>query len=132
MILSGLAVTGGFYGAALAESYIWPDWHGAAAMRVPVLGPIVALTRIPCSYNQSSGDATVTVQEPNCGTGDEVVRAILASVTLLGQLGGLALIAEGLMMPTSETVEVGSTEVTVVAAPVVGPDQVGVGVSGSF
>jgi len=140
--LTGLLLTGAFYGVSLASSFAWSDWQGAPAARVPLLGPFFALGAVSCSYdnpnynpNGPDDDTNLrTSLEPGCDTGDEVFRGILAGLSAVGQIGGMALIAEGLLMPTVEPVSSGvnSSGFRAVATPVITPSTIGFSFSGSF
>jgi len=142
VILTGLLLTGAFYGVSLASSFAWKDWQGAPAARVPVVGPFFALGKVSCSYdnpdydpNGPEDDTNLSVSmEPGCDTGDEVFRAILAGFSAVGQIGGLALLAEGLLMPTAEPVSSGakSSGFSATALPVITPSTLGLSFTGTF
>lgn len=142
VILTGLLLTGAFYGVSLASSFAWSDWQGAPAARVPVVGPFFAIGRFSCSYDNPDYDPNgpddetnlPTSMEPGCDTGDEVFRAILAGFSAVGQIGGLALLAEGLLMPTAEPISSGSKSsgFRAAAVPVVTPSSIGLSFTGTF
>ena len=43
VLLVGLALTAGWYGASVGTSYLWPDAPNARDLRLPVVGPWLAL-----------------------------------------------------------------------------------------
>ena len=88
-IVVGAALTAGWYGASVGTSYLWPDAPNAKDLRLPVVGPWMALGNVGC------GDA-----EPGCSTGTVIARTVLGVVSGVGQAGGLFAILEGLLMDT--------------------------------
>ncbi|HEY4157754.1 MAG TPA: hypothetical protein VGM29_06635 [Polyangiaceae bacterium] len=89
-VLVGSAVTAGWYGLALGSSFLWPDAVGAHDLRIPVAGPWMALSHTGCGHVS------------DCSTVVVVLRAIATSLDAVGQAGGLAVIGEGLFLPTRE------------------------------
>jgi hypothetical protein len=92
VILVGVALTAGWYGAAIGTSYLWPDASNASDLRLPVIGPWKALGNTGCG-SQESGCTTLTV----------VGRTALAVVSGVGQAGGLFAIVEGILMDTGSS-----------------------------
>lgn len=88
LLLGGAATVAGFYALGLGTSLLFPDAPNADALRIPVAGPFIALTDIGCGP-----------QEAECETVFVVARTIVASLSALGQAGGLALMIEGLFVP---------------------------------
>lgn len=91
-IVVGAALTAGWYGASVGASYLWPDAPNAKDLRLPVVGPWMALGNVGC------GDA-----ESGCSTGTVIARTVLGVVSGVGQAGGLLAILEGLLMDTGST-----------------------------
>jgi len=89
--LAGLSTTALSYGAALGMSFIYPDSPGAHDLRVPVVGPWIALAHNGCA----SG-------EPDCNDLVVILRAVLTAIDGVVQAGGLAIAVEGLLMPTQQ------------------------------
>jgi hypothetical protein len=89
--LTGVGTTAFWYGAATGFSYLWPDAPGAADLRVPVIGPWRALAHNGCAAD-----------EPDCDGFGVVLRTILTTIDGVGQAAGLAILAEGLFLPTQE------------------------------
>ena len=89
LALTGVAVFAGWYGAAIGESFLWPDAPEANKLRIPVVGPWLTLAHAGCSSS-----------EANCSDVIAVFRAILAGVTAIGQVGGLAVLGEAAFLPT--------------------------------
>jgi hypothetical protein len=125
---AGLAITAGFYGAAVGASYMWPNSPGAEELRVPVAGPWMALAQTGCPD-----------QDPNCQTFIVVIRAVLTTLDGIAQVGGLGVAVESVFMPTrnrraTETQAFRPTkERRVRAVPfATGRDAVGVGIVGRF
>jgi hypothetical protein len=97
-ILVGAALTVGWYGAAVGTSYLWPDAANASDLRLPVVGPWMALTDVGCSSAESS-----------CTTVTVIARTTLAVVSGIGQAGGLFAVVEGLFMDTRSDAPAAST-----------------------
>jgi len=92
VILVGAALAAGWYGAAVGTSYLWPDAPNAKDLRLPVVGPWLALGDVGCGSGES-----------NCTTAPLVLRTALAVVSGVGQAGGLLAIVEGLLMDTGSS-----------------------------
>jgi hypothetical protein len=88
LALTGVGITAGFYGAAVATSLIWNRGPWAEEIRIPIVGPWMAMPYFKC------GDA-----EPNCGTALVIVRGVLAGIDGIGQAGGLFVALESLFLP---------------------------------
>jgi hypothetical protein len=89
LALTGVAITGAWYAGALGASFAWQNGPWAPSMRIPVVGPWLAMPHFGC------GDG-----ELNCGTALVVVRGILAGMDGIGQAGGLFIALESLFLPT--------------------------------
>jgi hypothetical protein len=124
LILTGVGLTVGWYGAGVGVSYLWPDAPNSSDLRLPVVGPWLAL-----------GDVGCGPEESGCSTGIVVARTALAIVSGVGQAGGLFAIVEGLFMDTASSgpppakAEVGPS---FSAAPVVTANGAGVEFFGRF
>jgi hypothetical protein len=92
VILVGAALTAGWYGAAVGTSYLWPNAPNAKDLRLPVVGPWLALGDVGCGSRESS-----------CSTVPLVLRTALTVVSGVGQAGGLFAIVEGLLMDTGSS-----------------------------
>lgn len=92
LLLTGAVVTGVWYGAAVGTSYLWSDSDGARYLRIPIVGPTMALTKTGC------GD-----RERGCGTFTVVLRTLFTTLSAVGQVGGLAAIGEALLFPSTPT-----------------------------
>jgi hypothetical protein len=90
LLLLGAATTTAWYSLALVPSLIWRDFPGSRDLRAPVAGPWMALADTGCPD-----------ENPDCSKVWVVVRAILIGVDGVGQAGGLAVMAEAALMPTS-------------------------------
>jgi hypothetical protein len=90
VVVAGLGTTAAFYGAAVGSSYIFTDTPGINQMRVPVVGPWLAIGNGGCP----AGD--------DCSTALAVVRIVLTALDGAAQAGGLAVALEGMFMPTQE------------------------------
>ena len=88
-ILVGVALTAGWYGASVGTSYLWPDAPNSKDLRLPVVGPWMALGDVGCGSDESG-----------CSTGTVIARTTLAVVSGIGQAGGLFAILEGIFMYT--------------------------------
>lgn len=122
LALTGSAVFVGWYGVALGWSYLEPDAPGATDLRIPVVGPWMAVGQAGCSKGN-----------PDCSTAWVVVRAILQAMDGVGQAGGLAVIGESLFLPTREPVRARtSVAPSLRPVPFVAGDALGFGFHGSF
>lgn len=92
VILVGAALAAGWYGAAVGTSYLWPDAPNAKDLRLPVVGPWLALGDVGCGSNES-----------NCSTAPVIIRTVFAVASGVGQAGGLFAIIEGLLMDTGSS-----------------------------
>lgn|GEM_PF-1259853 len=92
VLLTGALFTTAFYAPVLGASYLWPDHKGTAQMRIPVVGPWIALGRTQlCSdrpYN------------PDCSDFIQVLGAVLLAFDGIGQAGGVGIMLQGLFMNT--------------------------------
>lgn len=122
--LAGGAIFLGWYGGALASSFIWSDEPGLKDLRYPVVGPWLSLR----DANSCSGG--------ECSTGTVVARVALTIVDGIGQLGGLGALVEGLCMPKEGPAAsrvVSTREERVHAAPfLTGRGDMGLSVWGAF
>ncbi|HHH11377.1 MAG TPA: hypothetical protein ENK23_04815 [Sorangium sp.] len=119
LVLGGTAVLATAYGLGVLTSQLWDDVPGSESMVIPFAGPWLALANNDCSPDT-----------PDCGAMVHV-RGVLLVVDALAQLGGLALIGEGLLM-TTEADSAAPPEAAWSVAPSVSPSHAGVAVSGSF
>lgn len=86
----GLGSTLVWYGGAAGASYLWPDAPGAHDLRIPVAGPWLALGHTGCADNN-----------PDCSTFSIIARLVGTALDGVGQVGGVALMAEALFLPTA-------------------------------
>ncbi len=127
VLLTGFALTAGWYGASVGTSYLWSDAPNAKDLRLPVVGPWMAL-----------GDAGCGGSESGCSTPLVIFRTAIAIVSGVGQIGGLFGITEGLLMDTGSTTpsaqarDFSAARVTATAVPVLLPDGALVEISGRF
>lgn len=89
LLLTGAGLTLGWYGIALGTSYLYPNAPNARDLRLPVVGPWMALDGVRCG----SG-------ERNCRDAVLVIRTALAVLSGVGQAGGLLGVVEGLFLPS--------------------------------
>jgi hypothetical protein len=123
-LLAGAAVTAGSYGLAVGASYLFSDMRGAKDLRIPIAGPWMALAQTGCP----SGD-------PDCSLVPLVLGAIFQVVDGVTQVGGLAIIGEGLFLKTSSSRSAPrkARGPSVRAVPIdFGPGSAGVGFVGTF
>lgn len=122
-IVAGTAVTLGSYGLAFGSSYLFSDARGAKDLRIPIAGPWLALAKTGCP----EGD-------PNCSVVPLVLGAILEVIGGVTQVGGLAIIGEGLFLNTSSARPAPkAASLTLRAMPMdFGAGSAGLGVVGSF
>jgi hypothetical protein len=124
-VIAGAATTLVWYGVAVGHSYLWSDNPGAEELRLPVVGPWLSLGQTGCPDD-----------EPDCSTVLVVVQAVLTTLSGVGQAGGLAIIGEGLFVPTRSESKSQSSKPTELRASVQpftpGRDGVGLGLVGTF
>jgi hypothetical protein len=126
VLFTGLAVTGISYGLALGASYVWPDGRTSEELRVPIVGPWMAIADTGCPEDQT-----------DCSTVLLVVGAVFTGIDGVLQAGGLGIALESAFMPTSSGAkrEKRATSLTPSIRPVpyvAGRDGVGLGVVGTF
>jgi hypothetical protein len=122
LAITGSAVLVGWYGLALGASYLEPDAPGASDLRIPIVGPWMAVGQAGCSKGN-----------PDCSTAWVVIRAILQAMDGVGQAGGLAVIGESLFLPTQEPSRTRTSVLSSVRpVPYVSDDTLGIGFHGSF
>lgn len=130
LILTGALLTAGWYGASVGTSYLWEDAPNARDLRLPVVGPWLALRDVGC------GD-----RESGCSTFTVVLRTALGIVSGVGQAGGLFAMTEGIFLDTASSAASapratdaagGGLGRTWMALPVALPDGAGVEVVGRF
>jgi hypothetical protein len=90
VLIWGVATTAISYGGAVGASYLWESDPGAADLRIPVVGP----------WMKVGNTRLCDDEEPSCNDVFQVLGAVLAGFDGVIQVGGLALIAEGLFSPT--------------------------------
>ena len=90
LALTGAAITGVWYGAALGSSLIWSNGDYAPDLRIPIAGPFLAFDNLSCPKS-----------DPNCTTLLVVMRAIAVSMDGVGQVTGIALALESMFLPTA-------------------------------
>ncbi|NUQ78986.1 MAG: hypothetical protein HUU21_36145 [Polyangiaceae bacterium] len=122
IIIAGVAVTGLAYGGALLGAALAPDLPGMVDMRIPVVGPWISLAQMDCPADEEDCSAEL------------VLRGVLTVADGLMQLGGLAIIGEGIFMTTEATApaEPKPQAFTIRAAPVVTGSMTGIGILGTF
>ncbi|MCH2110218.1 MAG: hypothetical protein MK135_12890 [Polyangiaceae bacterium] len=91
VLLVGTGVTLGFYGAAVGASYLWQNDYGASDLRIPVVGPWMKIGRTRLCEEDAE----------NCYNVLKVIGAVLAGLDGLGQLGGVAILTQGILMKTA-------------------------------
>lgn len=134
-IVAGLATTAVSYGLALGASYFYEeeDFRGSKNLRIPVVGPWMALGKTGCPTSS-----------PDCSAATLVIGAILTIIDGVAQAGGLGIVGEGLFLNTSSKPAVRKAEPgpaarqyamqpSVRAVPLnFGKDGVGLGFVGTF
>jgi len=92
-IVAGLATTAVAYGVGLGTSYLWDeqDWRGSKNLRIPVVGPWMALGQTGCAENHPGCHNKFSI----------VVGALFVVLDGVVQAGGLGIAGEGLFLKTS-------------------------------
>jgi hypothetical protein len=122
LVVGGLVVTGVAYGAGFLAASSWPDAPGASELKIPVVGPWIALAKNGCAAD-----------DPDCGFA-LYFRGFLTVVDGLMQLGGLGIAGEGIFMTTEASAPTppSTSKVIVRPAPIVTGTGAGFGVVGTF
>lgn len=122
LIVGGVAVAGLAYGAGFLAASSWPEVPGSSELKIPVVGPWLALAKNDCAPGDS-----------DCGFA-LYFRAILTVIDGLVQLGGLGIAGEGIFMTTEATGAPPSKPpaFTLRPAPVITASGAGFGVVGAF
>lgn len=127
LIAGGLGLTAGTYLPALLSGTVWDDVPGADALKVPVVGPWVALAQSGCAPGQDECVAEL------------VLRTALTVLDGLAQVGGVAIAAEGIFMTTEADAPAGAgpadaapPALAVGAAPLLAPGLAGLSMVGRF
>jgi len=92
MMLTGVLLTGAWYGAAYGTSYLYEDAPNSKDLRLPVIGPWKAMLDVGCGPEEST-----------CSTSTVVLRTTLAVVSGVGQAGGVLVFLEGLFLDTGSS-----------------------------
>lgn len=101
-LLTGAAVTAGFYLPALGASYLWSDVKGSEDLRIPIVGPWLQV-----GQTQLCSDLP---REQRCQTGLRIIGAILAGLDGVGQAGGVLILLDGLFMSTAASTSVSTMQ----------------------
>jgi len=129
LIAFGLLITGGAWGASFGTATNWPTVPGSAQLKIPVVGPWIALGKSGCAP-----------EDPACGAGTLGLRGALYVLDGIAQIAGLALITEAIVMKTESPSKTKASAfpalrlrgVEVSAVPVTSPLMKGLGLVGTF
>lgn len=124
LALTGVGITAGWYGAAVAASFMWPNGAWVSDVRIPIAGPWMAMPHFKCGPG-----------EPNCGTALVIVRGVLAGMDGIGQVGGLAIALESLFLPVRKSNQARSVHTQhawVRPVPILSGDTIGLGLVGAL
>lgn len=129
LIAFGLLITGGAWGASFGTATNWPTVPGSAQLKIPIVGPWIALGKSGCAP-----------EDPGCSAGTVGVRGALYVLDGIAQIAGLALITEAIVMKTESPSKAKSSAwpalrlrgVEVSAVPVTSPLMKGLGLVGTF
>jgi hypothetical protein len=149
LLATGLVLTGGAWGIVYGCAVEWP-WvdprlqpivptlqhplilsgpPGSAGLKVPIVGPWIALGKSGCGSDQTTCSAQIGL------------RAVGYIVDGVAQLAGLGLIAEGIIMKTESPADADSKKlaftlryrgIEMMPVPMVTPSMSGVGLAGTF
>jgi hypothetical protein len=124
LAIAGGAIFAAWYGAAIGQSFLWPDAPEAKQLRIPVVGPWLTIANAGCSPSEASCEDLLAI-----------TRAILAGVTAIGQVGGLAALTEAAFLRTASGERAPAprrTSKIPSVSFVAGEQGVGIGLSGAF
>lgn len=88
LIVAGIGIAGLAYGGAFLSAESTPGWGGVEELKIPVVGPWMALALNKCPDGE------------NCDAWLYIRAGLLVADGLL-QLGGLAMVAEGIFIDTA-------------------------------
>jgi hypothetical protein len=120
LALGGVAVAGGAYAFSYAMASNFPEVPGTTQLKIPVVGPWLMLGKSGCAAD-----------DPGCGA-KLVLRGFFLVIDGLAQIGGLGLIAEGVLMKTDASAPKKAAAFTIRPIPLVTGNVTGVGFVGSF
>jgi hypothetical protein len=89
--LGGLAGAAAFYGGAAGLSYAFPDVPGAQDLRIPIVGPWLAVAHNKCAPGDTSCDDSFVA-----------FRSVATALDGVAQVACLAIALEGIFLPTQE------------------------------
>lgn len=121
LALGGVAVAGGAYAFSYAMASNFPEVPGANELKIPIVGPWLALGKSGCATD-----------DPDCGA-KVVLRGFFLVIDGLAQIGGLGLVAEGVFMKTDPSApKKPAAAFTIRPTPLVTGSVTGIGFVGSF
>lgn len=120
LALGGVAVAGGAYAMSYAMASNFPEVPGMGQLKIPVVGPWLALGKSGCATD-----------DPGCGA-KVVLRGFFLVIDGLAQIGGLGLIAESILMKTDPSAPKKAAAFTIRPTPLVGGSVTGIGFVGTF
>jgi hypothetical protein len=125
----GLLITGGAWGASFASAVNWPTVPGSDQLKIPVVGPWIALGKSGCATD-----------DPLCSGATVGVRGAIYVLDGIAQLAGLGLIVEAIVMKTETPKEKRAASIFSLRAgpvelrpvPITTPTMHGIGFVGTF
>ncbi len=120
LALGGIAIAGGSYAASYAMASNFPEVPGMTGLKIPIVGPWIALGKSGCASD-----------DPDCGA-KVVLRGFFLVLDGFAQLGGLGLIAEGVFMKTDASAAKKASAFTIRPTPLVTGSVTGLGFVGTF
>jgi len=90
LVLAGAGVTVAWYGVAVANSFLFQDADKSSSLRIPFAGPFIALAHTGCGETENP-----------CNALSVVTRTALSVLSAVGQIGGVAIMMEGLFLKTA-------------------------------
>ncbi len=118
--LGGIAVAGGAYAMSFAMASNFPEVPGMTGLKIPIVGPWIALGQSGCATD-----------DPDCGA-KVVLRGFFLVLDGLAQIGGLGLIAEGVLVKTDPSAPAKAAAFTIRPTPLVTGSVTGLGFVGFF
>ena len=120
LALGGVAVAGGAYALSYAMASNFPEVPGMTGLKIPVVGPWLALGKSGCATD-----------DPDCGA-KVVLRGFFLVIDGLAQIGGVGLIAEAVFMNTDPNAPKKPAAFTIRPTPLVTGSVTGLGFVGTF
>lgn len=120
LIAGGIGLTGVVYAATALIGANWSEVPGADALKVPLVGPWIALAQTGCAPDDPDCEAIL------------YLRGVLYVLSGLVQAAGLGIAAEGIFMTTEAAEPPRKKQTSITIAPYATEHSAGLGLTGMF